>query len=514
MLPKTVLFMMLVAPAGQQGGAPAEVVGAAAAPLSLVVYDGPGAGAPLPIVAWAQEGLEHVSGRAMAPGEMAAGGLNGVDVVVFPGGMASAQYDALGEDGRRAVVEFVAAGGGYVGLCAGAYLAAAPPYEWGLGLLDASIVDHDHWARGIGEVEIELSPLGQGLFGWSGGRLAYRYGNGPVFAPGGDGEIPDYEELAWFRTGLGEGDADPLVMVDTPAMVAGRFGAGRVLASSGHAEWSEGIEDFFLRYVEWVGGRVELAAAASSGALVVAGGGSLRDEVYGRSVGLARGRLPEGVVDVVVLPQASRRAEAGAEAVPRWLAAGARSARVLRDLSLEGVRDWIEGAEVIWFTGGSQLRLMSALEEANCLGLVRVRQRAGCVVGGTSAGAAVMSATMISGAPEPAALRFGAMEAHVGLGLWPGAIVDQHFSERGRFERLLTAVLDQPRLLGVGISEGTAVIVLENRLEVIGAGQVMLIDAREAKLGAPGAQGLQAARGVRLELLKAGESAPRWAVKR
>ncbi|MDP6368506.1 MAG: cyanophycinase [Planctomycetota bacterium] len=480
----------------------------------VAVYSGPGAGAPGPLIAWVEEGLGGMRGVALGPAEIAGGGLEEASVVIFPGGMASGQYTALGEAGRAAVVEFVAGGGGYVGLCAGAYMAAAPPYEWGLGLLDASIEDHDHWERGIGKVEVELSPLGQGLFGWNGGRIDYHYGNGPIFAPGGSGAIPDYRALAWYRTGIGERGADPAVMVDTPAIVAGRFGAGRVLASSGHAEWSEGIEDFFLRYMEWASGMLELDAPPVAGSLVVAGGGDLGDEVYSRCVELARERWPGIALDVVVLPQASRREGAGSETVPRWLAAGASSARVWDDLSLEGAREAMAQAEVVWFTGGSQRRLMSALQGGQALDLIRARQSAGCLVGGTSAGAAVMSATMISGEPQPGPLRFGAMEAYSGLGLWPEVIVDQHFSERGRFDRLLTAVLDQPQLLGVGISEGTAVLVHDNRLEVIGAGLVTLIDAQGAAVGAGVTAELQTARGVSVTILKAGDSLSRRAVRR
>ena len=499
---------ILHAPAGH-AARPAEQE-----PQVIAVYSGAEAGAPQPLIAWLEEGLAGVRGRALGPAQIAAGGLEGTAAVVFPGSRAEGRFEALGETGRAAVVSFVSAGGGYVGFCAGALLAASAPEQGGLGLLDALIVDHGQGTRGSGSVEVELSPAGQGLFGWSAGRLPFYYDNGPLFAPRGSGDIPDYEALAWFRTGIGEGAFDPALMVDTPAVIAGRFGAGRVLVSSGHAEWSEGIEESFLRSVEWACGRVEWVAATAPGALVAAGGGELGAEVYERGVALARERWPGREVDVVVLPQASQRVAAGTETAARWLAAGASSARVLRDLSGDDWRRGLEAAEVIWFTGGSQRRLMAALREGACLELVRARHRAGCVVGGTSAGAAVLSATMISGAPEPAPLHAGAMRALAGLGLWPEGIVDQHFRERGRFDRLLGAVLDQPRLLGVGISEGTAVVVDGHRLQVLGAGLVTLIDAREALVPAAEAARLQTARDVKVALLEAGESLPRRAVRR
>ena len=86
-----------------------------------------------------------------------------------------------------------------MGICAGAYMAAIQPYQWGLDLLDAQIVDHDHWARGIGPVKIELSKSGEKLFGPRTGPAEYHYGNGPILAPGGKAAIPDYEVLAWYR---------------------------------------------------------------------------------------------------------------------------------------------------------------------------------------------------------------------------------------------------------------------------------------------------------------------------
>lgn len=222
--------------------------------LRFAVYDGEGAGRPMPFIVDIQEGIQDAVGYPLSPEEMAAGALEGFDVVLFPGGMASHQFDALGAEGREAVVRFVRSGGGYVGICAGAYMAASAPYQWGLSLLDAGIIDHDHWARGIGPVEVELSPLGLELFGDFHGRQILHYGQGPIVAPALRPELPDYEVLAWYRSGIGENGADPEVMVDTPAIIRGSFGEGRVLASSGHAEWSSGLESFLLRYFEWAGG--------------------------------------------------------------------------------------------------------------------------------------------------------------------------------------------------------------------------------------------------------------------
>ena len=91
-----------------------------------------------------------------------------------------------------------------------------------------------------------------------------------------------------------------------------------------------------------------------------------------------------------------------------------------------------------------------------------------------------------------------------GLHLLEDAIVDQHFLKRRRFARLLSAVLDNPSLVGIGVDERTAAIVHAGAIEVVGEGQVLVVDAREAKVERcePGAR--HAATGMRLDLLRAG----------
>lgn len=223
-------------------------------PLRVAIYDGYGAGAWAPLANWI-EALERVDVAPIRPEQIRAGGLASYHLVVFPGGMASHQFYALGADGRDAVRSFIASGGGYLGICAGAFLAAAAPYEWGMGLVDARILDHDHWARGAGDVEVELTDQGQRVLSSSTGPHLYRYANGPILEPAGIPELEDFTVLAAFLTGIGEGGADPAVMVGTPAIISSEYGAGRVLLSSGHAEWTTGIEHWLRRSVEWLGRR-------------------------------------------------------------------------------------------------------------------------------------------------------------------------------------------------------------------------------------------------------------------
>lgn len=132
---------------------------------------------------------------------------------------------------------------------------------------------------------------------------------------------------------------------------------------------------------------------------------------------------------------------------------------------------------------------MSALQDAGVVEAIRARHAQGKTIGGTSAGAAVMSQTMIT----RSAGRRGTPEANVpvtgqGLGLWPAVIVDQHFLKRKRQERLKSAVLTHPTLVGIGIEESTAIFVNGGEFEVVGAGPVTIYDARATTSPAPEAQ--------------------------
>jgi cyanophycinase len=139
----------------------------------------------------------------------------------------------------------------------------------------------------------------------------------------------------------------------------------------------------------------------------------------------------------------------------------------------------------------------------------------GAVIGGTSAGAAIMSAMMITGKEHLSRdtnnaysfIRGGNIETAEGLGFIHDAIVDQHFIRRKRHNRLLSLVLEHPGLLGIGIDEGTAIVVTPTRkFEVVGEGTVMVFDARRARnISTDKNQNLSAAN-ITMHLLGAGDS--------
>jgi cyanophycinase len=144
----------------------------------------------------------------------------------------------------------------------------------------------------------------------------------------------------------------------------------------------------------------------------------------------------------------------------------------------------LEDAAGIFFTGGDQLRITSLLGGTPAAECMRRRYVAGAVLAGTSAGASVMTSTMLVTGPGTESHRLGSQLLMApGLGLLRDVIVDQHFAERGRIGRLLGAVAQNPAALGVGIDENTAIAVDgpqgAQRFEVMGAGAVYVVDGRD-----------------------------------
>ncbi|QDU27572.1 hypothetical protein ETAA8_26600 [Anatilimnocola aggregata] len=171
-------------------------------------------------------------------------------VLIAPGGSSSWQGNVLGEDGRAKVKQFVKDGGGYVGICAGAYLATCD-YKWSLHILNAKVIDKQHWARGIADLEVSLPEPGKQLLGESKDRLTLHYHQGPLLAPAENKELPAYQELARFETEVAKNGAPMGVMVGTSAIVSAEYGAGRVLCYSPHPEMTEGQDALLYAGIRW-----------------------------------------------------------------------------------------------------------------------------------------------------------------------------------------------------------------------------------------------------------------------
>jgi cyanophycinase len=170
----------------------------------------------------------------------------------------------------------------------------------------------------------------------------------------------------------------------------------------------------------------------------------------------------------------------------------------------------VKQAKLIFFTGGDQLRITSSFGGSRLCELMRSRHSEGLPIAGTSAGASVMSETMLVSGPSDDSHRVGdALRMAPGLGLTREFVVDQHFAQRGRLSRLLGAVAQNPRLLGIGIDENTAVISREGEsFEVIGEGAVYVINGQcitFTNLSESEPDNTISVHGVRLDVLSRGD---------
>lgn len=200
----------------------------------------------------------------------------------------------------------------------------------------------------------------------------------------------------------------------------------------------------------------------------------------------------EGHSRIVIIPTASEKEGTGAtyEKLFRELGAG-----LAHQLPIETRADCerlaylkaIEDATGVFLTGGNQLRLSTALGGTEVARAIRKASASGVVVAGTSAGAAFLSEHMIAGGDEGPTPRAGMVTLAPGLGLTNRVIIDQHFRQRDRLGRLLTALAYNPFAVGLGLDEDTcAVIGPDNTFEVVGEGAVTVVDAAGVSYSAMG----------------------------
>ena len=186
------------------------------------------------------------------------GKLAGADVLVQPGGSGSKQAEALKEDGREVIKKFVKSGGGYVGICAGAYL-ATNDYKWSLGFLNAKVQDKKHWNRGKeAAVKWHFTDDGQKTLGIADGQHEVTYHNGPILVPGDKTDIPAYTNLAVYDTEVVAKDGGVAgLMTGATAIASGTYGDGHVIAIGPHPERSPGMDGVIRRAVQWAAGQAE-----------------------------------------------------------------------------------------------------------------------------------------------------------------------------------------------------------------------------------------------------------------
>lgn len=201
-------------------------------------------------------------------------------------------------------------------------------------------------------------------------------------------------------------------------------------------------------------------------------------EILDRFVSICGGKSAR----ISIIPTASELEDTGRNYEKLFRKLGIRHARVLKIESREDcyAEEWlsyIEKSDGVFMTGGNQLRLSTTIGGTPVAQLIRRRNADGMHVAGTSAGAAFMPEHMIAGGHEGSTPSPDMVTMAPGLGLTNSFIIDQHFRQRDRLGRLLTALAYNPFAVGIGLDEDTAAFIRPgDDLEVVGSGGITIID--------------------------------------
>jgi cyanophycinase len=233
-------------------------------------------------------------------------------------------------------------------------------------------------------------------------------------------------------------------------------------------------------------GASKVAAGGERGWIIPIGGAEDKENtpaILRRFVALAGGRE----ADIVVIPTASQLADTGARYERIFTHLGAARATALdfdtrRDAEEPGRLARLRQATGVFLTGGNQLRLSTLVGGTPIAKALRMMNAAGVPVAGTSAGAAFISEHMIAFGDEGSTPVAGSVRLAPGLGLTNRFIIDQHFRQRDRLGRLLTALAYNPFAVGIGLDEDTAAFIApDNTVHVEGSGGITVVDAAEVE---------------------------------
>jgi len=217
-----------------------------------------------------------------------------------------------------------------------------------------------------------------------------------------------------------------------------------------------------------------------NGTLVIVGGGRVNEDIWGPFLELAGGAAE---ARLIVVPTAGGRDEYDEErVVAGWRDRGVEHVKMLHTVepaeadTEEFVKD-LQEATAVWFNGGRQWRLTDAyLNTLTYREFHEVLVRGG-VIGGSSAGATIQGSYLVRGAPEGNQIMMSPGHEE-SFGFLKNSGIDQHIDTRNRWSDLYEVIMAHPELLGIGISESTAIVVTGDVFEVIGRGQVAIHDAR------------------------------------
>jgi cyanophycinase len=227
--------------------------------------------------------------------------------------------------------------------------------------------------------------------------------------------------------------------------------------------------------------KAEERLEASQGALVIIGGAEDRHEscqILREFIDLAGGRKAQ----IVVLTAAtSEPEEAGETYIDVFRSLGAADVQVVDTRDQADANQFVAMRAIgkatgIFFTGGSQARIVESIKHTLLEDAISKRHLEGVVIAGTSAGAAIMPERMIVRGESETSPRGDTVTLGPGMGFVRGIVLDQHFAQRGRLGRLLAALLLDPAMIGVGIDENTAIVIQGAEFRVLGEGSVTVVD--------------------------------------
>lgn len=255
-------------------------------------------------------------------------------------------------------------------------------------------------------------------------------------------------------------------------------------------------------------------AKSGKGSLFIIGGGERASEM-GKFIELAGGYDSR----IVFIPMASGEPIPYAEEeVAKMKALGCKNVDYIfcdrKGADLDSNIAKLDNTKGVFFLGGDQSKLSAALLGSKMFDKIKSIYENGGALGGTSAGAAVMSKVMLTGnelinkdtSSFFYTIQKGNVETLQGFGFVTKAIIDQHFIIRKRLNRLISVVLEHPNLVGVGIDESTGIIVRPNdTFEVFGGRTVMVIDATKATDIFTNKEGLFSAHGMKIDILRNGD---------
>lgn len=253
----------------------------------------------------------------------------------------------------------------------------------------------------------------------------------------------------------------------------------------------------------------------SKGYLLIIGGGNRPQKAIEKFVQICKGE------PILVITSASEAPfEVGSASVTQFREYGAKQVNWLHiDSPAVGNADvtieQIQRCRGIFFCGGISQRLMQRMGSTRAEDAIREVYESGGIIGGTSAGATIMSRIMITGnelvdkdtTNSFSSIKAQNIETERGLGFLDDVIIDQHFLKRKRNNRLISAVLEHHNQPGIGIDESTAILVYpDDHFEVYGSGSVLIYDARQAQQIGVAANGLLRGRNILLHVLVEGDS--------